>query len=85
MLWNIIDNRKRPYRWREVNAIVEPTARDNSCKDADQAPGSDAMAALDCEARKGVSVARAVEWAQSQPYPVTLYLYDLGHGCSSDE
>jgi hypothetical protein len=41
MLWNIIDKRTRPYRWREVNAIVEAVEHDNSCADADQAPESD--------------------------------------------
>ena len=41
MIWNIIDNRRRPYRWREVNAIVEAVEHDNSCPDADQAPESD--------------------------------------------
>lgn len=41
MLWNIIDKRARPYRWREVNAIVEAVEYNNSCADADQAPQSD--------------------------------------------
>lgn len=85
MLWNIIDNRKRRYRWREVNAIVEAIEHDNSCEDADQAPASDPSVYVLCESLEAVSVAEAVKWAESQPCPVTLYLYDLGDGFSDDE
>lgn len=85
MLWNIIDRRTRPYRWREVNAIVEATEHDNSCNDSDQAPESDLGLTVDCEALEAVSVAEAVQWAESKPCPVTLYLYDLGHGFADEE
>lgn len=85
MLWNIIDNRTRPYRWREVNAIVEATEHDNSCKDADLAPESDPNLTVDYKALEAVSVAEAVQWAESMPCPVTLYLYDLGSGFGEDE
>ena len=85
MLWNIIDYRTRPYRWREVNAIVEAIEHDNSCPDADQAPESDPKVVVDYEALEAVSVFEAVEWAQGQPCPVTLYLYDLGAGFEEDE
>ena len=85
MLWNIIDKRTLPYRWREVNAIVEATEHDNSCKDADQAPESDPMVTVDYEALEAVSVSEAVKWAESQPCPVTLYLYDLGSGFGEEE
>jgi hypothetical protein len=78
MLWNIIDRRTRPYRWREVNAIVEAIEHDNSCHDADQAPESDPGTAVDYDALEAVSVSEAVRWADGQPCPVTLYLYDLG-------
>jgi hypothetical protein len=37
MLWNIIDRRKRPYRWKSVTAIIEPVYHDNSIADADEA------------------------------------------------
>ena len=85
MLWNIIDKRTLSYRWREVNAIVEATEHDNSCKDADQAPESDPMVTVDYEALEAVSVSEAVRWAESQPCPVTLYLYDLGSGFANEE
>lgn len=85
MIWNIIDNRKRKYRWREVNAIVEATEHDNSCQDADQAPESDVMMVVDYEALEAVSVEEAIKWADGQPCPVTLYLYDLGDGLTDDE
>ncbi len=85
MLWNIIDKRTRPYRWREVNAIVEAIEHDNSCKDADQAPESDPMLTVDYDALEAVSVAEAIQWAESQPCPVTLYLYDLGRGFADEE
>lgn len=72
MLCNIIDKRTRPYRWREVNAIVEATEHDNSCKDADEAPESDPNLTVDYEALEAVSVAEAVQLAESMPCPVTL-------------
>jgi hypothetical protein len=31
MIWNIIDNRSRPYCWKRINAIAEATCHDNSC------------------------------------------------------
>ncbi|MBX7502419.1 hypothetical protein K3181_13305 [Qipengyuania sp. YG27] len=85
MLWNIIDKRTRPYRWREINAIIEATEHDNSCTDADQAPESDPKVAVDYEALEAVSVSDAIKWAESQSCPVTLYLYDLGAGFGDEE
>ena len=38
MIWNIIDNRTRPYRWAHINAIIEAAWHDNSCADTDIAP-----------------------------------------------
>lgn len=85
MLWNVIDIRTRPYRWREVNAIIEAVEHDNSCKDADQAPASDPSLTVDYDALEAVSVHEAVKWANDQRCPVTLYLYDLGDGFSDEE
>jgi hypothetical protein len=31
MIWNIVDRRKRPYRWKAITAIIEPTYHDNNC------------------------------------------------------
>ena len=85
MIWNIVDRRVRPYRWKTVNAIVEAVEHDNSCADADQAPLSDVMITVDYAALEAVSVQEAVAWAMGQPCPVTLYLYDEGGGVSNDE
>ncbi len=41
VIFNIIDRRKRQYRWKKITAIIEPTYHDNSVEDSDQtkAPG----------------------------------------------
>jgi hypothetical protein len=85
MIWNIIDRRERPYRWQEVNAIVEAVEHDNSCADADQAPESDPLLTVDYASLEAVSVQEALAWADSQRCPVTLYLYDTGRGFSNEE
>lgn len=79
MIWNIIDSRKRPFRWRAITAIIEPVSHDNSCADSDQAEGPEGDF-LVYDQREEISLADAVVWAQSQPFAVTLYLYDLGEG-----
>jgi hypothetical protein len=53
MIWNIIDGRERRYRWKCVNAIIEPAWHDNSCRDSDQAEEDDPYAA-DYEKREGI-------------------------------
>ena len=85
MLWNIVDDRTRRYRWKSVNAIVEAVEHDNSCPDADQAPESDPSVSVDYDALEAVSVNEAIKWATEQPCPVTLFLYDQGGGFSDDE
>jgi hypothetical protein len=84
MLWNIIDNRERRYRWKIVNAIVEAVEHDNSCADADQAPESDPSKVVLYDALEAVSVNEAITWAMEQSCPVTLYLYDEGKGFDED-
>jgi hypothetical protein len=85
MIWNIVDNRKRRYRWQVVNAIVEAVEHDNSCPDADQAPDSDPSVVVDYAALEAVSINEAIRWAMDQPCPVTLYLYDEGAGFANKE
>lgn len=85
MIWNIIDRRKRPYRWKRVNAIIEAVESDNSCSDSDQAARADAMEAIDYEERERLSVAEAIKWANEQHCSVTLYLYDEGAGTTNEE
>ncbi len=84
MIWNVVDRRERPYRWRKVNAVVEAVEHDNSCPDADQAPESE-PALVDHDALESVSVREAILWANNQPCAVTLYLYDAGRGLTGEE
>jgi hypothetical protein len=85
VIWNIIDNRTRKYRWKSIDAIVEAVEHDNSCKDSDQAPESDPRLTVDYDALEAVSVNEAVTWAMAQRCPVTLYLYDEGGGLENEE
>jgi hypothetical protein len=78
MILNIFDRRKRPYRWKRFNAIVEATSHDNSKSDTDQAEGSPDDIVYD--QREGVSLEDAIAWANSLPGGVTLFLYDEGRG-----
>lgn len=75
---NIIDRRKRQYRFEVVNAIVEAAWHDNSCKDSDQILSSDN--GPDYSEREHISLADAVTWANKFEAPVTLYLYDKDGG-----
>ena len=76
MILNIVDRRKRPYRWKRVDVIVEPTWHDNACQDSDRAEREDTEPGF--AARKGISLADAISWATTLPVPVTLYIYDDG-------
>ena len=78
MIWNIIDQRERRYRWKAFNAIIEPTHHDNRVADSDEALPDDVGEPY--AAREGISLADAVQWASSLDYGVTLYLSDLGEG-----
>ena len=78
MIYNIIDRRKRPYRWKRVNAVIEATSNDWNVADSDEQPsGPDDITYAD---RKDVSVEEAIAWASAEPSPVTLYLYNEGEG-----
>jgi hypothetical protein len=83
MIWNIIDRRKRPYRWKRVNAIIEAVEHDNSCPDADQAPEAAINIVVDYDQRESISIEDAVLWASQQDCAVTLYLYDVGDGIAN--
>jgi hypothetical protein len=74
MILNVVDNRKLQYRWKRINAVVEPTWHDNKCKDADQAEAT--QDELDYEERNNISVSEAIKWANDLSFSVTLYLYD---------
>jgi hypothetical protein len=74
---NIIDQRKRPFRSKQITAIIEPPNHDNAVDHSDEAviPEPDFAPYV---AREDISVADAVAWATALPYAVTLFLYDLG-------
>lgn len=82
MITNVIDRRKRPYRFKKVNAVIEPTRHDNRVKDADRAPRDREMDAqwLGHDEREHITVIDAVEWASGHNDDVTLYLYDKDGG-----
>jgi hypothetical protein len=80
MIWNVIDRRTRPYRWTKINAIIEATWHDNTVKDTDLAPSVPAADEITYEEREGISLHDAINWANNQSCPVTLYLYDEGAG-----
>jgi len=75
---NIIDRRKRPYRFEKVNAVIEPTRHDNRCKDADHAGGKDNWMGYD--EREHIALSEAIEWAATTADELTLYLYDEDGG-----
>jgi hypothetical protein len=77
-LCNIIDRRKRPYRFLKINAVVEPTCHDNPCVDADYAERG--YVGIGYDEQEHGSLAAAVVWAQSFDHAVTLYLYDEDGG-----
>ncbi|MER9757800.1 hypothetical protein NKJ46_31185 [Mesorhizobium sp. M0166] len=76
MITNIIDKRARPYRWKSITVIAEATWHDNTVPDSDLAPKTDGEIAYD--QRECISLADAVQWANSLPGSVTLFIYDEG-------
>jgi hypothetical protein len=76
MITNIIDERKRPHRYRKVNVVIEATAHDNRCEDADQ---TDAEGPPYIEYER-LSVAEALMLGQMFAGEVTLFLYDEDGG-----
>ncbi|HTV27597.1 MAG TPA: hypothetical protein VMF32_07420 [Xanthobacteraceae bacterium] len=79
MITNIIDKRKRQYRFLKINAIVEAAWHDNTVRDADQAPSSENGGPL-YEEREHISLSNAITWATGFAEPVTLFLYDEDAG-----
>ncbi|WP_237714122.1 hypothetical protein [Novosphingobium sp. Rr 2-17] len=67
-----------------MNAIIEAVEHDNSVADADQAPESSPLDVIDYGQRESITVKEAVDWANSQRCPITLYLYDDGAGTASE-
>ncbi len=86
MITNIIDKRKRPYRFLKVDAIVESAWHDNSVNDADQVQ-PDENCGPTYDERQYIPLSEAVTWASAFAEPVTLFLYDEEAGITehSDE
>lgn len=82
MILNVIDKRKKRYRWKRVNAIIESAWHDNGVEDADQAERRDDVE-IAYDANESISVAEAIDWASSKEDGVTLFLYDEGCGTST--
>jgi hypothetical protein len=76
MIWNIVDSRRNRFRWAKVHANVEATWHDNSCNGADQVPSPAAELEVVFDERENISVNDAINWANCQSCPVTLYIYD---------
>lgn len=74
---NIVDRRKRQYRFLKINAIVEAAWHDNSCKDADQVTEINGP---DYAQVEHIDITNAIKWANGYASLVTLYLYDEGDG-----
>jgi hypothetical protein len=79
MITNIIDKRKRRYRFLKINAVVEAAWQDNTVKDADQAPSCKDNGPT-YEEREHIALSEAVAWASAFAEPVTLFFYDEDAG-----
>lgn len=75
MIWNIIDSRKNPHKWKKIDAVVESTAHDNSCEGADIFDEEDDYP-VQYEQYFDVPLRDAVLWAEALRGKVTLYIYD---------
>lgn len=77
MIYNVIDHRTRKYRWLKINAVIEDTAHDNGCDDADQLDEIQENAGI-IDSRQDIPLHEAIRWAEDTAGKVTLYLYDQG-------
>jgi hypothetical protein len=78
-IFNIVDHRKHPYRFKKINVVVEATWHDNRVRDhlADQVPTDKGP---DYEEKEHITLAEALSWGESFSTPVTLFLYDEDAG-----
>jgi hypothetical protein len=86
MLTNIIDRRKHPYKFKIVNAVIEPTRHDNRVKGADKAEPKPRLdkSWIGYDEKEHVAVRTAILWAVLHHDYVTLYLYDKDSGIRPD-
>jgi hypothetical protein len=78
MIANIVDRRKRPHRWKRINAIIEATWHDEDQADSDKAERPDDDDYVLYDERRYISLSDAITWAHGLPGEVTLFLYDEG-------
>ena len=76
MIVNVLDLRERPYRWKNICAVVQSASKDNVAEDSDQVT-SELGVEIDYAERVGISVRDAVLWAEGMGGMVTLYIYDV--------
>ncbi|MCV6591823.1 MAG: hypothetical protein OIF48_02645 [Silicimonas sp.] len=75
MIVNVMDLRERPYRWKNICAVVQSATKDNVAEDADQVREGLGVE-IDYAERMGITVREAVQWAEGLGGMLTLYLYD---------
>jgi hypothetical protein len=56
MIWNVVDRRKRPFRWAKINAIIEATWHDNTVADSDTARPTSMHTEVTYDAQEGISL-----------------------------
>ena len=84
MIANIIDRRKRRYRWKSVDVVIEATAYDNTITDSDQSEEAPEEFVL-VESRNRIPLGEAITWANGSGFPVTLFIYDAGANSDPEE
>ena len=77
---NVIDLREKPYRWKNVVAVVESAAKNNVAIDSDAVENT-AGVEIDYAERGDLNVRDAILWAESLQGKVTLYIYDQDRAC----
>lgn len=75
---NIIDGRKRRYRFLKINAVIEAAWHDNSVKDSDRSDS--VLGGPDYDELEHITFAAALAWGNSFEAPVTLFVYDEDGG-----
>ena len=84
MIVNVLDLRERPYRWKNICAVVQSATKDNVAEDADQVKEGLGIE-IDYAERMGISLRDAFLWAEGLGGMVTLYLYDVEPETAADE
>ena len=81
MIYNLVDHRINKYRWKCINAVVEPIWQDDNIENGDDSGIRNPNPAISAYEELGmVSLHHAVCWAEAKTHPVTLFLYDEEDG-----